>query len=395
MIRTATIALAFLSALPLTARAAGRGELELTAIAYPQAALFEAQSDARAQAVLSTSWSGSYRVGTQWDGDFSVFGRANPEADTPVTADIREATVSYYGTALNTSIGILNEHWGVLEANNLVDIVNQRDLVEDVGGDAKLGQPGASVTWQGATKQVQIYLLPYLRERRLAEDEDRFWTAELPYADAQYERGRGVPAVAARATAYAKNVEVSVSHYWGYSREPRLAAELEAGVRPVRLVPNYDLIHQTGLELQLIKGDTIWKTEAFYRQGDNGDNFSIGAGLERKFEALLGTRVAVTPYFEVYYDNRNEDAPRTAFDHDVFVGARMAFNDIADTEVNLNILADWENDSALVELEAGRRLADDWNVAIEALAPINVDDDRTLATLRNDARLRLHITRYF
>jgi hypothetical protein len=46
-----------------------------------------------------------------------------------------------------------------------VDIINQTDLVENIDGEDKLGQPMVHFSYFGDWGVVDFFLLPYLRER--------------------------------------------------------------------------------------------------------------------------------------------------------------------------------------------------------------------------------------
>ena len=72
---------------------------------------------------------------------------------------------SYKGTEIELLVGINKVFWGVTESVHLVDIVNQTDLVEDLDQEDKLGQPMVNLALQHDWGLLNIYLLPYFRER--------------------------------------------------------------------------------------------------------------------------------------------------------------------------------------------------------------------------------------
>ena len=84
-------------------------------------------------------------------------------------ADLREAYLLVYGTRGGNSwelrLGLDQAFWGVAEAHNLVDIVNQVDLVEHPRNRPKLGQPMARLTVSGDWGVAESFLLPYHRKR--------------------------------------------------------------------------------------------------------------------------------------------------------------------------------------------------------------------------------------
>jgi hypothetical protein len=61
--------------------------------------------------------------------------------------DIRELNYLWLDDAWELRIGIGKVFWGVTEFVHLVDIINQTDLVEDIDGEDKLGQPMVSLSF--------------------------------------------------------------------------------------------------------------------------------------------------------------------------------------------------------------------------------------------------------
>jgi len=55
--------------------------------------------------------------------------------------DFREFLYQYNADNWEVRVGFGKVFWGVAESRNVVDIINQRDLVEGIISDEKLGQP--------------------------------------------------------------------------------------------------------------------------------------------------------------------------------------------------------------------------------------------------------------
>ncbi len=94
-------------------------------------------------------------------------------------------------------------------------------------------------------------------------------------------------------------------------------------------------------------------------------------------------------------DGRDEDAPFTVFDNDVFAGFRWAFNDIADTQILGGPVIDYETGEFLAFLEAERRVGERWSVELEARMIFNVDDAGLLYGLRRDDFVTIRLSRFF
>jgi hypothetical protein len=154
--------------------AAFRGKAETRVDYYPQAPLFPDQSKARFQPSFAIDLELHESLDKDFAAAFSLFGKVHPNADRQYSGDVREAWLGYYGEHTEWRAGMLMERWGVLEAENIVDILNPRDAVEDFQGDVKLGIAGLQATYLGEQAQFDAWLLPYARPRHLAEGKDRF-----------------------------------------------------------------------------------------------------------------------------------------------------------------------------------------------------------------------------
>jgi hypothetical protein len=334
-----------------------------------------------------------------------VFARAHGGAERKVATDVREASLTYTpgGGVWELRAGVLRVHWGVLEAQNPLDIVNQRDLVEDWKGQTKLGQPGLELRRSfGDQAQLGVLLLPYFRERRLAEGRDRFRFAGLPFADRatfDSDRGRHHLDAAAELKWYAGSLDVAISQFWGTSREPRFAGvEVDPRGR-VALVPRYDIVAQTGLSAQWIQGDTTWKVELARQRHPSGAFYDAGAGVEQAIPTLFGSRWSATLYLEYYHSTRSQRPgvhATTLWDRDVFLGMRLARNDFNQTEFELQSVFDLRTHATLLTLKARTSPGGgNWFIALEADFFLRAERDRALGPFRRDHRIRATLSRFF
>ena len=98
---------------------------------------------------------------------------------------------------------------------------------------------------------------------------------------------------------------------------------------------------------------------------------------------------------ELMLDGRDETAPFTPFDNDVFFGARWAFNDTAASSILGGPVIDYETGEVFAFLEAERRFSDRWTVALEARWFMNTDATAPVHGLRRDDFVSLRLSRYF
>jgi len=287
--------------------------------------------------------------------------------------DLREARWRYLGDDWSLRVGVDKVFWGALESEHLVDIINQTDLIENPDGEDKLGQPMVSLALDRRWGTTELFVMPYFRERTFPGVKGRLRT-QLPVdvAAAEYASGaeRYHPDVALRWSGSFGPWDVGLAHFYGTSREPRFLLRPASG-GGLRLVPRYDLINQTSFDAQGAFGDWLLKIEAMTRTGHGGERiFAIGGGFEYTFGGVLDSDADLGVLVEVLYDDRNDDngstAPPTLFDHDVFTGLRLSFNDVDSTDVLAGVVTDWRSGARAISIEANRRIGERVKIGIEA-----------------------------
>lgn len=311
--------------------------------------------------------------------------------------DLREANWLHIGDRWDLVAGIGKVFWGVTESRHLVDIVNQTDLVENPDGEDKLGQPMVNLNFDRDWGALGLFLLPGFRERTFPDDEARL-RGPLPIDgnNATYDSGAGARHVdfALRWSHVVGDWDIGLSHFRGSSREPRFVSGIGAGGQPV-LVPHYDQIDQTGLDLQLTTGAWLWKLEAMTRGGHGGRFQAVVGGSEYTFHQLGGGNADLGLLAEYLYDGRDADAPPTLADDDVFIGARLTLNDPQDSTLLAGAVIDRSSGATALSLEAERRLGDSWKLELEARLFFAAPPDDVLFGVRDDDHATLRLTRYF
>ena len=329
------------------------------------------------------------------------FGRFDSADDNRTHADLREAKWLHVGRNWDLVVGIDRVFWGVTESRHLVDIVNQIDGVEGIDGETKLGQPMVNFNLLTDYGTLRLFALPGFRERTFADDDARL-RGPLPIrSNARFGSGAGHDEVAFAAR-YAHTmgpVDIGLSHFHGTGREPRLLIETTGASQPY-FQPFYQKIDQSGLDLQLTLGSWLWKLEAMTRSGQ-GDriNAAVG-GFEYTFFDVLGTDTNVGLLAEYLYDNRDLDdfaavGSRLPYDDDIFLGTRLALNDLAGTQLLVGAIVDREEQSTAASLEASRRIGDFWRLELEGRWFFNVDDRNVLQAIENDDHIILRLKRFF
>ena len=309
--------------------------------------------------------------------------------------DLREFNWLHAAPTWDLLVGVGKVFWGVTEARHLVDVINQTDRVEALDGEDKLGQPMLRLAFAPDWGTLTFFALPYFRQRTFPGVRGRLRAEVVDTDNAQFESSMKEwhPDVAARWTHALGDWDVAVGYFRGTSREPRLTLDIGDDGQP-RLIPVYDQIDQTSLELQWTVEVWLWKLEAITRWG-HGEPFSaVVAGFEYSFFSLFGTALDLGVVAEYLYDDRSATAPGTPFENDVFVGGRLAFNDVGSTSVLAGAIVDDQTGAALVTIEASRRLGDRWTIELEAMA-FFVPSTALLYSMRRDDYVQLRLSRFF
>jgi hypothetical protein len=311
--------------------------------------------------------------------------------------DIRELNYLLLNDLWELRVGISKVFWGVTEFVHLVDIANQTDLVESLDGEEKLGQPMVAFSLPMDWGTIDLFLLPYFRERTFPGPDGRPRSQlEVDTDNAEYESDDKENHIdfAGRYSHTMGDWEIGLSHFRGTGREPTLDPGFDNNGN-LLLTPYYEQINQTGLELQLITGGWLWKLESIYRTGQsNDDYFSNAFGLEYTLSGILGTPVDVGILTEYIVDERGEDAT-TPYQNEIAMGVRLAFNDISSAEALIGVLVDVETSARLFTVEASRRFGDNWKLIINSWIFSNQPDKDLLYSLRDDDFFQLEIAYYF
>ncbi len=326
---------------------------------------------------------------------FVPFLRWDENDDERSHLDVRELMWGRAADKWELQAGIGKVFWGVTESQHLVDIVNQTDLVENLDGEDKLGQPMIDLTLIHDWGVVDLFLLPGFRERTFPGIDGRIRT--IPYVDesqVQFESSNEEQHIdlAIRWSHTLGDWDLGVSHFHGTSRDPRFVVGTNDG-EPV-LIPVYDIINQTGVDIQMTRSSWLWKFEGIRRSGQGASFNAITAGFEFTFFDVHSSGIDVGVLIEYLYDDRDVEAP-TPFQDDLFVGSRLAFNDVQDTQVLFGVIGDLKTDTRFWNLETSRRFRDSWVISVEGRLIRDPDDNDPIFSLRNDDYLQLEIAYHF
>jgi hypothetical protein len=434
-----SVAFSALLALPVAADA-----LDLKVRVEAEGRWFYEAENADDDGPVLGSLAGTAEIYQSWDDGRSVTGelfyRYDENDPSRTHGDVRELYYQQSGDRFEFRVGARRVFWGVTESRHLVDIVNQSDFVENISNELKLGQPMMSLAWIGDLGTTEFFLMPYQRARTFPGPKGytRF-PLEIHAHEAIYESRHEQEHVdyAVRHSGSFGPVDLGVSWFDGTAREPRLApcvrrnasgtyiatpdgpacdapnygsavlppplvpppnyaqlvaAEIQANVV---LVPFYDLWRQASVDAQYVAGSMAWKLEGAWRETGGVTTWGSVAGFEYTFGDVRGSGVDVGVLGEFLWDEKRETL-NVFFDDELFVGVRLALNDVAGTTLLAGVIADRVDATRRrYGLEASRRLDDDWKLSGELRVFSKWPTDDNMTFLADQDFLTMTLERYF
>ncbi len=362
---------------------------------FAQSAIQPGQKDHSASFVANPEYYHEFENGSSFT--FVPFLRLDSADDERTHFDLREFSFLWLQDDFELRLGVRKVFWGVTEVVHLVDVINQTDGVENVDTEDKLGQPMVNLSLARDWGTLDLFLLPYFRERTfpgragrlrssLVVDTDRAVfdsAAEEWHTDGAF-----------RYSHFFGDLDVGLYHFIGTGREPTLLAGTDGSGNPI-LIPLYEQINQTGLDVSYVINDWLWKLEAIYRAGQGSeDYFSWTGGFEYTFTRFLGTAMDLGVVMEGIFDERGDKAT-TPLENDIAMALRLAVNDPESTEALLGFVQDVTGNARSVFLETSRRFGDNWKLTVEMRASFSQPESDLLFDQRADDLLQVELNYFF
>jgi len=332
-----------------------------------------------------------------------LFYRKDQYDDNRTHGDIRELSWTGVFTDWEVRAGISKVFWGVAETQHLVDIVNQTDLVENVDGEDKLGQPMIRASTERDWGILDFFILPGFRERTFPGPEGRPRPEYIIDTDSDtiydFSAGKDHIDVAARYSHYIGEWEFGLSVFDGVDREPTdFTPTGTASTGEVILVPVYSLINQVGFDGQAFFGDWTWKLEAANIHVKSGakkgiNSFKTVGGFEYTLVGIADSAMDLGFVVEYHYnDKRIRD---TIFDNDLATALRFVLNDAQSTEVLAGFFTDADTQSMGSFIEATRRLGESWTIDAQVRTFHGAEENRPLYSFRFDDFAQIDLNYHF
>ena len=133
-------------------------------------------------------------------------------------------------------------------------------------------------------------------------------------------------------------------------------------------MPIYEVIDQTGLEIQYLLDGLAIKGEVISRSGQ-GERFSAATyGFEYTQVGVLQTRIDLGWVVEFNHDDRLESSP-------FVLGTRFSFNDIYDSQILSGFIVNDKSKELGFLLEASRRIGECCMLSLEGIYFDDTDED--------------------
>jgi len=345
----------------------------------------------------------------QWNGGsdsvvFSPFYRVDSQDDNRTHGDIRELAYVHVSDDWELRVGIRKEFWGVTEFQHLVDVINQTDGVEDFDGEDKLGQQMINLSLVNDWGIVDVFLLPGFRERTYAGEDGRLRSPlVVDKNNVSYESSAGQQHLDF-ALRWAHSVgDFDFGAYWfhGTNREAYLTPSLPdptSNSVDYSLRQYYAQMEQLGVDVQATLGDWLWKFESIYRNTSLESFWATQVGFEYSFIGVFDSNLDLGLLMEHSWDSRGEvelGTQGSLMQNDLFLGARLAFNDMQSSELLMGIGSDLDHHAFSFLIEASRRFGDDFIASLDVRLLQSHDENDLLYALSSDDHAQLSLSWYF
>ena len=331
------------------------------------------------------------------------FARIDSADSRRTHVDMREFLLRVVPGNWALAVGLGKVFWGVAESKHLVDIVNQTDTIESLNGEDKFGQPMVNLSFNYDWGFVDMFVMPYFRERIFRSRSGRLRGSILvDSGQARFRSGAGRwhPDFAVRYSNSVGGWDIGVSHFYGTNREPTLNSLALSADGTAVLVPEYELVNQSSIDLQYTIGAWLWKVESLFRQGQKNalgteQNFySFVGGFEYNVFGAFKTNSDLGLLVEYMRDSRLNKST-DVLQHDVFTGIRWTLNDEPDTQALAGVLQDLRESTRQFFVEASRRINDNMRASVELQIFSSIESGDILSDLRDDDFLGVEVAYYY
>lgn len=323
-----------------------------------------------------------------WAATFSPYAEYELQSEQGFV-NFREANVTYAAENIEWLLGYSVVYWGVTEVYQPVNIINQYEGRIALGYEEKMGQPMLQARWLPDWGEMQVLLLPFHQPRQFRDPQQRRALTKPVSSNAFYSDGKNQLDSAIRISFWQGALDVGISAFYGNSREPLLVEQVD------EWQAYYAEIFQLGTELQWTQDDLLLKWESTYKSGESESYQTLVTGLEYSVYGFSFSQGTLGLIAEYAWDNRDNSAPPTIYNNDIFLGLRWQANDVRDTELLLSGLFDLEHTSPIYKLTASGRVSEQWKWVVEGYYLSSMSNNESIVYLENDSYFSFGVEYYF
>ena len=335
-----------------------------------------------------------------WNGQqdsltFKPFFRKDQRDNARTHADIRELNWVHLNDDWELRTGISIVFWGVTEFQNLVDVINQKDAVEGLDKEHKLGQPMINLSLVKDWGIVDVYVLPGFREQTSAGTNGRLRAGAVVDASTTTYEASNNSKHTDLAVRWAHSFDVydmGVHWYKGTNRTPLLTAVTSNG--QTVLSAHYQAIEQIGLDLQATIDNWLWKGELIHQTNPIEDFWGSQLGTEYTFYGLQDSATDLGVLFEYGKDQRGTRA-NAFMQNDFGVGARLDLNNTQSTSLFAGVIYDLDFHTTSASIAGSQRLGEDRKLSFEAQVFASENSSDPAAIFAKDDYIKLTLDSYF
>lgn len=400
------------------------GDIELSARYYPEDGLLPGQASSNVTPIVQGSFNASRRL-TDGRLVFELSGSYNGETNEGY-ADLPRGFYQHFGDGFDLLVGSNIEYWGVSESHRVVDVVNQRYVLDQTVDYVSLGQPMVNVNIAtGVNSTLSFYGLLGFRERDLGSAATRFRSpVVLNGGDAVFEEGqsRNFDFAVRFRTSFGiggGGLDLAASYFEGTNRAPsalpsvclngaafspdqciadlpdEVPDEVPDDLSDFALVPYYAKLRQAGLELVYSFGDLQLTFEGAISRSLDETYYSAIGGAQYTFGGIGSAGGNLVLVGEYLYDDRSFIQPITIYDDDVFLGFSYSGNDVGGTNIRGGVYYDLNSSAQIYTLAYSRRLNDALRFEVSGFMVNSEGTTDPLAVAQNDGYLEVSLAYFF
>ena len=149
----------------------------------------------------------------------------------------------------------------------------------------------------------------------------------------------------------------------------------------------------------MFKLEAIQRTGARNLSGREEDYVASALGGEYTFYSVFGSAADLSLLGEWNYDRRGRNAtpsrsPST-LENDLFLAARLAFNDVQSSEIVASMLGDVDRSTRALAVALERRIAERWSANLESIYLLDIDPADIHYETRRDSFVELSLVYNF